>query len=150
MADHGRGAGSWRRPAEQRAARRRAAASAEGAIRRLSNLLAVEREAALAWGAPGVRQRLRAAAPALAALCSGGSVAPAARLQRNVALHAAVLPRLGAPIAAWRAAQKGPRLGDSFDGGSGFLQPPAAPAAPRRVNFAVDFVDILEFVVVPD
>ncbi len=64
-----------RRPAERRAARRRAASSADGAIARLSRLLAKERTVAVAWGVPGVRERLHAAAPALAALCNGGPVA---------------------------------------------------------------------------
>ena len=83
---------SWRPPAERRAARRRAAASADAAIARLSRLLAVERSAAAACRVPGVSARLQAAAPALADLCSGRPVAPVARLQRNVALHAALLP----------------------------------------------------------
>jgi hypothetical protein len=102
--------GKWRRSAERRAARRRAAAS-EGAIARLSRLLAAERAAAAAWEVPGVGERLLAAAPALADLCCGLPVAPARRLQRNVALHAATLPGRGAPLAAWRQAQRGPRLG---------------------------------------
>ncbi len=85
--------------------------SAEGAIARLSRLLDEERAAAEAWGVPGVRERLQAAAPALAALCRGGPVAPAAWLQRSVALHAARLPGPGAPLAAWQQAQRGPRLG---------------------------------------
>ena len=91
---------TWRRPADRRCARRRAAAAADGAIARLSRLLADERAAAVAWGVPGVRERLQAAAPALPALCSGRPVAPTARLRRNVALHAGMLPRLDAPIAA--------------------------------------------------
>ena len=99
-----------RTPAERRAARRRAAASADGAIARLSRLLAEERAAAAAWGSPGVRERLQAAAPALADLCRGRPVAPAARLHRNVAMHAAVLLQRGAPLSVWRQAQRGPRL----------------------------------------
>ena len=58
-----------------------------------------------------MRERLQAAAPALAALCCGRQVAPAERLRRNVALHAAGLPSPDAPLAAWRHAQHGPRLG---------------------------------------
>lgn len=100
----------WRPSAVRRAARRRAVASADGAIARLTRQLGVLRAAAVARGVPGVRERMHAAAPALAALCLGEPVPPVARLQRNVALHAALLPRPGAPLAAWRNAQRGPRL----------------------------------------
>jgi hypothetical protein len=59
---------------------------------------------------PGVRARLWAAAAALPGWCSGKPVPQGARLRRNVALHSAVLPGPGAPAAAWRHAQRGPRL----------------------------------------
>jgi hypothetical protein len=122
----------WKRNAERRAARRRAAASADGAIARLTRQLEEMRAAAVVLGAPGVAARLQAAAPALASLCHGVPVAPADRLQRNVALHAAQLPGPGAPMAAWRAAQRGPRLGT---------------VCRKKVRFAMDLVDIIEFTV---
>ena len=107
-------AAHWRTPAARRAARRWAAASAEGAIARLTRELAGFRAEAAAMGTPGVVLRLAAAAPALADLCCGRPVAPAARLRRNVALHAAGLPRPDAPAVEWRRAQRGPRLGGSI------------------------------------
>ena len=58
-----------------------------------------------------MRERLLAAAPALAALCCGRQAAPAERLRRNVALYAAGLPSPDALLAAWRHGQLGPRLG---------------------------------------
>ncbi len=100
-----------RTPAERRAARRRAAASADGAIARMGLQLAEMRAAATELAAPGVRECLAAAAPALVDLCGERTVAPAARPRRNVAVHAAGLPSPGAPCAAWRSAQRGPRLG---------------------------------------
>lgn len=103
----------WRQPAERRAARKRAAAAADGLIARLSRELAEARAAAGAWAEPVVRARFLAAAPAMADLCGGRAVQPEARLRRNVAMHAAVLPQQGAPTRAWRQAQKGPRLGAS-------------------------------------
>ena len=112
-----------RSPAERRAARRGARASADGAIARLSQQLAELQAVASALGAPGVRERLAAASPALAALCCGLPVAPAARLRRNVAMHAAALPSAHAPQAEWRRAQRGPRLG------SAPLESAAAPIA---------------------
>ena len=104
-------AAEWRTPAERRAARRWAVASADGAIRRLSRRLSELRAAAAAFCVPGVRERLAAAAPALADLCRGQPATSAARLRRNVALHAVELPGPSAPLAAWRKAQRGPRLG---------------------------------------
>ena len=80
---------------------------------------------------PEVLQRLEATAPALVALCSGAAAAPEERLRRNVALHAAVLPGPQDPIAAWRRAQKGPRLGP----GHGGMEAPAvaqSKAGPER------------------
>lgn len=75
-----------------------------------------------------------AAAPALADLVRGLPVVPVARLQRNVALHAATLPRPGSPAAAWRQAQHGPRLGAGTSGGmvTGLLR---APIIQKHVHF---------------
>ena len=64
---------------------RRASQAAEGAIRRLSCQLADAREIGGHLGEPGVRDRLVAAAPALAHLCRGLRVSGDARLRRNVA-----------------------------------------------------------------
>jgi hypothetical protein len=60
---------------------------------------------------PGVRERLRVAAPAMAKLCQGVEVPAATQLRRNVALHSAQLPKADAPLLSWRRAQRGPRLG---------------------------------------
>lgn len=102
---------NWRTSAERRAAQRWTAASAQRAIARLSCQVAAVRAAAAALGEPGICERLQAAAPAMSDLCQGRAVAPAARLRRNVALHAAHLPGPGAPLDACRKAQRGPRLG---------------------------------------
>ncbi len=75
---------------------------------------------------PGVQERLAAAAPALADLDRRRPVAPAARLRCNVALHAVGLPSPSAPLAAWRQAQRGPRLGASA------AEPGGAAAAGAR------------------
>ena len=98
-------------PAERRRARRHAAASAQGAIRRLTSQLADLGTAAAAIQDPAVRMRLLTSAPALAALCQGRTATGTMRLQRNVAMHSTMLPSLDAPPAAWRRAQRGPRLG---------------------------------------
>ena len=58
---------------------------------------------------PDVCARLSAAAPALASLCKGQPVDHAARLRRNVAMHAGVVPDHDASLSAWRSAQRGPR-----------------------------------------
>ena len=108
LADHS--VQSRRSPAERREARRRAAASAAGAIARLSRQLAEEEAVAAALGVPDVYERLKSVAPALAELCQGRQVQAAWRLRRNVALHSATLPKPAAPLAEWRRAQHGLRL----------------------------------------
>ena len=99
-----------RTTAERRRARNWAAASAEGAIRRLKLLLAAAQADARTSNDPLVHARLAASAPALELLCHGQRVDGPSRLRRNVAWHAEVLPHPEAPLAVWRAAQRGPRL----------------------------------------
>ena len=99
-----------RSPAERRRARKWAATSAENAIWRLTAQLKEAKAAALAASDPQVRARLDASVPALAKLCHGMPVRGAERLRRNVAWHSAELPSPSAPLSAWRAAQRGPRL----------------------------------------
>ncbi|CAK0819730.1 unnamed protein product [Prorocentrum cordatum] len=63
-----------------------------------------------------VARREALARPALTARACGREEPHPDRLVRNVALHAKVCPFAGAPMAAWRGAQHGPRLG--ADGGA--------------------------------
>jgi hypothetical protein len=98
--------------------------SAERAIFRLTRQLAEARAEAAAWCFPGVAERLRAAAPALAGLCGGRPVAGSLKLRRNVAMHAAVVPSPDAPLAAWRRAQRGPRLGEAREAGGDVSERP--------------------------
>ena len=81
----------------------------------LTRFLEEPAEADAAWSVPGVRERLSAAAPAVAQLCQGQAVPAATRLRRNVALHAVQLPHAAAPLSAWRRAQRGPRLGGAAE-----------------------------------
>ena len=60
-----------------------------------------------------VLRREREARPALRALIQGESMSALARRHRNVAWHNKDIPPAGAPEAAWTAAQRGARLGQS-------------------------------------
>ena len=129
----------WRSLADRRAARRRAVASADGAIRRLTRQLAEMQALAAALDEPGVRERLAAAAPALADLCGGRPVTPAARLRRNVAMHAAAMPNANAPLAAWRRAQHGQRLGPAWGCGQQALRGATASTEVRVARDGVAY-----------
>jgi len=103
----------WRTTAERREAQRRAAHARERlAWKQAARLRELEEAAAAVAGSPGLARRQAVSAPALAAGVTGAPVAHLEILKRNVAQHAKVLPSAHAPPAAWRAAQKGPRLRD--------------------------------------
>ena len=55
-------------------------------------------------------RRVGLVAVTLGLVMAGARPSPMQLLQRNVAAHAAVVPAPGASAAAWRAAQRGPRL----------------------------------------
>ncbi|CAK0851615.1 unnamed protein product [Prorocentrum cordatum] len=64
----------------------------------------------LASAPPSVLRRLALVAPVLIAQEYGGPLEEERILERNAGCHARALPRPGAPRAAWRRAQRGPRL----------------------------------------
>jgi len=119
----GSSAGHYSSTAARRAARRIAGEACEKALHRCKQEVAelkqdVEayRKAFAAILEGGIIQkpvvdRLAAVAPALAALCKGNRPSLDAVLRRNVSLHAEELPAMGAPLSAWRRAQRGQRLG---------------------------------------
>ncbi|CAK0848778.1 unnamed protein product, partial [Prorocentrum cordatum] len=83
----------------------------------LSRERLVERQASelvelrsLASAPPSALRRLALVAPVLIAQEHGGPLEEERILERNVGCHARALPRPGAPRAAWRRAQRGPRL----------------------------------------
>ncbi|CAK0868166.1 unnamed protein product [Prorocentrum cordatum] len=83
-------------------------AEARGEAARLRELLEAKVDSE---GDPEVLRREAIARPVLAARVAGRPDAPAARRRRNVAWHAASCPPAGAEPAAWRKAERGPRLG---------------------------------------
>ena len=95
--------------AERRQAQRRAQESADNAVRKA--ILGGDGAAASPVSREAAR-RESIARPHLEAKLSGTSPSGDQRIFRNVALHSAVVPARGAPMSAWRAAQKGPRLLD--------------------------------------
>jgi len=119
----GSGAGQYPSTAARRAARRIAGEACEKALHRckqevfeLKQDVEAYRVAFAAILEGGIIQkpvvdRLAAVAPALAALCKGSRPTHDIVLKRNVSLHAKELPAIGAPLSAWRRAQRGQRLG---------------------------------------
>ncbi|CAK0821576.1 unnamed protein product [Prorocentrum cordatum] len=98
----------WRPQRERRAAQRWAALSRERLVERQASELVELRS--LASAPPSVLRRLALVAPALIAQEYGGPLEEERILERNVGCHARAIPRPGAPRAAWRTAQRGPRL----------------------------------------
>ncbi|CAK0796532.1 unnamed protein product, partial [Prorocentrum cordatum] len=84
-----------------------------------------------------VARREALARPALTARVCGREEPHADRLVRNVALHAKVCPSAGAPMAAWRGAQHGPRLG--ADGGAELCDFGAEDLIPSIRGLFLDF-----------
>ena len=101
---------AWRSPRERRAARQRAAASADRALQRLTWRCG---QAGVELRDLEVSQRLLAVRPAFAALVHGRAVSHTDRLRRNVGMHARAtgLNLAMASAAQLRKAQRGPRLG---------------------------------------
>jgi len=100
----------WRSSLERRAAQRRAQASAERLIRRLTAKLAPYTRDGPQWVAREVKAREDLSRPALTALVGGQGFGHELKLRRNVAQHSEELPAAGASAAQFRRAQRGPRL----------------------------------------
>jgi len=97
--------------AARNAARRRAQDSLEKAVARVLHPVPVEGCAsATAAILSEVADREDISRPALTAAVAGVKVAGGPRRRRNVAQHSDLLPGRAEPAAAWKAAQKGPRL----------------------------------------
>ena len=106
----------WRTSAGRRLAAKKASAAAEAAVHRLTAEVATWKrrfeDLLKELAEPEVAERLAAVAPWLSAHLKGHQPEGAVVLARNVAMHAKVVPPriVGAPAAALRRAQKGPRL----------------------------------------
>ncbi|CAK0844695.1 unnamed protein product, partial [Prorocentrum cordatum] len=98
----------WRPQRERRAAQRWSALSRERLVERQASELVELRS--LASAPPSVLRRLALVAPVLVAQEHGGTLEEECILESTVGCHARALPRPGAPRAAWRRAQRGPRL----------------------------------------
>ncbi|CAK0818106.1 unnamed protein product [Prorocentrum cordatum] len=77
-----------------------------------------------------VERREAIARPALVARLQGCSVPHGARLRRNVALHSLECPPASAPLASWRRAQRGQRLGSTDVVTQPSLRADASPFCP--------------------
>ena len=125
----GRACRTWRSHAARRQAQHRARDAAERGLRKLHG------------GGPANRELLAreaAARPALRRLVEGLPPRGEQTLRRNVAWHAHSLPSREASSAAWRAAQRGPRLEARREAVSNLYRPlPPGVEARRCVELEV-------------
>ena len=98
----------WKSTAERRAAQKRARLSLENALRKWRGTAGSE--PGDEHCDPEVLRRERVSRPRLADLVAGRPSEPGVALKRNAAWHSDDLPQDGAPLHAFRAAQRGPRL----------------------------------------